>query len=449
MCTKRVGIHRVIMLVQLKKILRRQFQGESGNVFRGMLTLIMGSGLARIVGLASIPILTRLYSPEDYGVLAIYTSIVAVLVPILTLRYVTAIPLPNTDAMAFNLFMLCVKLILVGTLLISLVLGFFGETVLGWFSMQEFAYLWWLIAIGVMGTATYELFSLWATRKKDYKVIAKTQFTQSLTGNVVKIGLGLLSLTPLGLVIGQLVAQSGGVGSLFKNAYKDFKKLYPSLNTKKQKFVAKYYQDFPWFRLPSQFLMVLSVQAPILMMSALYDKESTGQLGLAIMALSLPVSLIGSAMSNAYFAEVAAIGKRDMGKIRKITIDTQAKLFAISLPTTILFILVAKPMFSMIFGDEWTVAGNYAAILSPFILLQFTSSPLVQVINIVGGQIIFLIINLLRIFALVLVFLIANVVGFNDVQFVFLVSGTLFIFYLLVSMFIYLILNKGNKIEAI
>lgn len=136
-----------------------------------MITLAMGAGLARIVGIASIPILTRLYSPDDYGVLAVYTSIVTVLVPILTFRYVTAIPLPKTDAMAFNLFVLCAKLIALGTLLIALTLGLFGHTVLGWFSMEELAPYWWLIAIGVMGTASYELFSMWATRKKDYKVI--------------------------------------------------------------------------------------------------------------------------------------------------------------------------------------------------------------------------------------------------------------------------------------
>src|SRR5690554_58835 len=346
-----------MLIKKIKAYFNRQLSGESGNVFRGMITLVIGAGMARIIGLASIPILTRLYSPEDYGVLAIYTSIVAVLVPILTLRYVTAIPLPKTDAMAFNLFMLCAKLILVGTLLISLVLAFFGETVLGWFSMQEFAHLWWLIAIGMMGTATYELFSLWATRKKDYKVIAKTQFTQSLTGNVVKIGLGLLSLKPLGLVIGQLIAQSGGVGSLFKNAYQDFKKLYPSLSNKKQKLVAKYYQDFPWFRLPSQFLMALSTQAPILMMSALYDKESTGQLGLAVMALSLPVSLIGMSMSKAYYAEIASIGKTDPEKIWQVTVNVQKKLFIVGLPAAVFLLFFAKPLFGFVFGDEWHTAG--------------------------------------------------------------------------------------------
>lgn len=432
---------------QLKRLFKRQFKGESGNVFRGMITLVIGSGLARIVGLASIPILTRLYSPEDYGVLAIYTAIVAVLVPILTLRYVTAIPLPKTDAIAFNLFMLCAKLIIVGTLLISLVLGFFGETVLGWFSMQEFAHLWWLIAIGVMGTATYELFSLWATRKKDYKIIAKTQFTQSLTGSAVKIGLGLLALKPLGLVIGQLVAQSGGVGSLFKNAYQDFKKLYPKLSTKKQKFVAKHYQEFPWFRLPSQFLMVLSTQAPILMMSALFSAEPVGQFGLATMALSMPVGLIGQAVASAYYAEVAAIGRSNYKKIKRITWDVQKKLMLIGGPPMIVLAILAPWLFTVVFGEEWRTAGEYARILAPYILLMLVSTPLVQVLNVVGSQIVFLMINISRIAGLLVLFVLVKYFDLNTFEFV--MAFTVFsVFYAVFQLMIVLYyVNRAARIE--
>src|SRR5690554_3947217 len=381
------------MISKIKNLAHRQLQGEAGGVFRGMITLAMGAGLARIVGIASIPILTRLYSPDDYGVLAVYTSIVTILVPILTFRYVTAIPLPKTDAMAFNLFVLCAKLIALGTLLIALTLGLFGHTVLGWFSMEELAPYWWLIAIGVMGTASYELFSMWATRKKDYKVIAKTQFSQSLLGNLVKIGLGIIALKPLGLVFGQIVAQSGGIGSFLKSAQKDFKKLYPLVSNKKQKLLASYYQDFPKYRLPSQFLMVLSVQAPVLMMAALYNKDITGQLSLAIMALSLPVGLIGGAMGRSYYAEIASIGKSDFNKIWRITLDVQKKLFAIGFPATLFLIAFAKPLFIFVFGAQWEVAGIYATYFAFFTLLQFTSNPLVQVLNVVGSQIVFLIIN--------------------------------------------------------
>src|SRR5699024_3463149 len=109
-------------------------------------------------------------------------------------------------------------------------------------------------------------------------------------------------------IIGQFLSQSAGTTNLFKNALKDFKKLTSSVKKNNIFFIAKYFQDFVWFRLPSQFLMLLSVQAPVLMMAALYGSDATGQLSLAVMALSLPIGLLGRAIGRAYYAEVAAIG---------------------------------------------------------------------------------------------------------------------------------------------
>lgn len=431
--------------VKIKSLINRQLQGESGGVFRGMITLAMGAGLARIVGIASIPILTRLYSPDDYGVLAVYTSIVTVLVPILTFRYVTAIPLPKTDAMAFNLFVLCAKLIVLGTVLIALTLGLFGHTVLGWFSMEELAPYWWLIVIGVMGTASYELLSMWATRKKDYKVIAKTQFSQSLLGNLIKIGLGILAVKPLGLVFGQIVAQSGGIGSYIKNAIKDFRALRLGLINKKQWLLASYYQDFPKYRLPSQILMLLSVQAPVLMMAALHGKAETGQLGLAIMALSLPVSLVGGAMGRAYYAEVAAIGKSDFKKIWRLTVTVQKNLFAVGLPAAVLLMLLAEPAFAFFFGGEWVKAGLYASYFSIFTLLQFTSNPLVQVLNVVGSQFVFLMINVVRSVGYVFVYFIAQDFSLASNEFVILLASYLTVYYLIMTFLILLMVKQAAQ----
>ena len=384
------------------------FSGESGGVYRGMLTLLMGAGLARIVGLASIPILTRLYSPDDYGILAIYTSIVAILVPVMTFRYVTAIPLPRTDAMAFNLFVLCAKLIVLGTLFIGMLLAIYGETILGWFSMEELADYWWLITIGVIGAASYELFSMWATRKKDYKTIARTQFGQSLLGNLVKLGLGMLAVKPLGLIVGQVMAESGGIGGYLKRASIDFKKLAPLIHNKKQIMLASYYQDFPKYRLPSQFLMVLSVQAPVMMMAALYSAGPVGQFGLAKMALVLPSSLIGQSVSKAYYAEVAAIGKSDFKKIKRISLDVTLKLLVLGSAPMIILFLLAPWLFPVVFGESWRVAGEYSQILAPYILLMLASTPLLQVLNVVGSQRVFLLLNVLRGVSLLALFMLAQ-----------------------------------------
>lgn len=94
------------------RISARLFGGTSGGVFRGMMTLALGSSIGRVIGIASIPVLTRLYSPADFGVLAVFTALVAILAPLVTLRYALALPLPRHDGVAMNLLVLSTGLML-------------------------------------------------------------------------------------------------------------------------------------------------------------------------------------------------------------------------------------------------------------------------------------------------------------------------------------------------
>lgn len=424
------------------KFFRKQSGSEAKNIFEGMFTLAKGALLARIIGLVSIPILARIYSPEDYGVLALYTSLVMILSPLLTLRYVQALPLPKTDAIAINLLAVCLQLILLGSIVTTLIFFIFGPIILGWFDMQVLIPWWPLIILGASGTALYEVFSLWATRKKYYKVLAKTQVVQSLAGNFTKIILGLLAVKPAGLLVGQFLAQSGGVGSFIKQSRSDFKQLSPKLSKYKCLFVSMYYRDFPFYRFPSQVLMVVSLQAPVLMMAALFNKELTGQLSLALLSLSLPVGLIGSALAKAFYAEIASLGKKNIREIKKITLNVQKKLFYVGWPLTILVFLLAEILFVAVFGERWRIAGGYAALLAPLMLFQFTSAPLMEVINIVGSQINFLVLQLLRVLGLMGLFVLFKAYSWQADFFVLALSFYLSAFYFFASLFVFFLLKR-------
>lgn len=407
---------------------------------------MLGSSAARIIGFVSIPILTRIYSPEDYGALALFVASVAVLVPFATLKYSTAIPLPKTDAMAVNLLALSLLLIFALVIIIAIPLLLFGETILAWFNAQELAQWWWMIVLGVAGSAIYELFSLWSTRKKQYKTIAKTQIIQSLMGNLVKIVLGVLGLKPFGLIFGQLITQSAGISSLIKDSINDFKVNIPTISFRRIKFVAIFYREFAYYRLPSQFFMALSTQAPVVMMATLFDRELTGQLSLAVMAISLPAGLIGSSMAKAFYAEVAFLGRHNIEKIKTITIDIQKKLFIVGIPCAGLLMLFAESAFIFIFGEKWATAGYFAAVLAPFILMQLTSAPLVQLLNILGSQFDYLKINITRLIGLIFIFMVFRSFNFESHSLVKVLSAYLSIFYLSISLFIFYSVNKSLKV---
>src|SRR5690606_11727504 len=110
---------------RLRKLREKLLGGEHGGLWRGTLTLLAGSGAGRIIAVLSMPVLTRLYGPEDFGVLALFTALTGMLVPVATLRYVLALPLPRKDGVAINLLALNLGLLSGFSLTVAVFLGIF------------------------------------------------------------------------------------------------------------------------------------------------------------------------------------------------------------------------------------------------------------------------------------------------------------------------------------
>ncbi|TVR58891.1 MAG: polysaccharide biosynthesis protein [Candidatus Competibacteraceae bacterium] len=353
----------------------RLFGGPASAVFRGMATLALGSGLARVIGIASIPILTRLYTPEDFGVMAVFTALIALMAPLLTLRYILAVPLPRHDGLAMNLMVLSAGLMLVTGTLLAIGLALFAEPMLALMSMEVLAPWWWLIVLGLIGSGTYEMLSLWATRRRAYKVIAYTNVTQSAAGAVVKIAFGFFGTGPIGLLVGQVVATSGGVGTFLRQFWAEFRANWKHVRRSRLERVAVRHRGFPIYRLPSQVLLVFSAQAPVLFIATLYDAETTGQFGLAMAALGLPLGLLGRTTANAFYAEAANIGRRRGEEIWHLTIAVLKRLAFFGTAPTIILLLFGPELFMFVFGSNWELAGVFSSILAIYLFLQFIQTP--------------------------------------------------------------------------
>lgn len=422
-----------------QRLSARLFGGVSSGVFRGMATLALGTGGAQLIGIAAIPILTRLYAPEDFGVLAVFVALVTILAPLVTLRYVLALPLPRHDALAMNLLVLSCALMLGLSALVGLALWAFRAPLLTLISMEELAPWWGLITLGVLGAASYDMLTLWATRRRAYRVIAQTSVTQSAAGAAVKIGLGLAAIQPLGLLVGQVIAVSAGSERLRRVFLADFRANRHHIRLSRIRKVAWRHRGFPIWRVPSQFLMVFSMQAPMLFMAGLFDTGTTGQFGLAIMALSAPMGLVGQSAGKALYGEATARMKTDPKSVVSMATDVQRKLLFMALGPALLLFFFGEPFFVAAFGQEWEMAGTFASILSFALAFQLTSAPLVQLINLFARQSNFLVINSIRLTGLLLVFWCASALSLDAKTTAILYSAFTGSFYLGIS---FLILRK-------
>lgn len=415
---------------------RWKSNNPSHAVFRNMAVLAGGTGVAKVISGLSIPIITRIYSPEHMGVLSVFVALTAMLTPFGTLRYSVALPLPKNDGLATNLVVLCLISLCVMSTFSALILWLFARPILEVLDMKSLLPYWWLLIITVLGAGLYEILSQWAIRENAFRAVAKTNVWQSLGSSVVKIGLGLFGLKPLGLLCGHIISQAGGILSLIASFKDKYKANLQHVSKQRIMFLLKHFSVFPKFRLPSQFLLVFSTQAPLVFSAKLFGAETTGQLGLALTALALPLSLFGQTTGQAYFGEIARIGRKNPHEIYKVTKDITWKLFLVSIPPFLVLLLAGPSLFSLVFGEQWHEAGVFASILAIYLVAQFVSAPLMNVLNVFGRQKLFLSFNIVRAIFVILIFYFSLYLSLNAITTIIFYSIILTVHYLFISFFI-------------
>ncbi len=419
-------------------------EGAENAIFRNMAKLAGGDGLARIIGLLTTPVITRIYLPEHLGVLSVFVAIVSLMGPLGTFRYSLAIPLPKKDGVAANIVFLSLIILGLTTLLSFLTFLLFGSQILTLFSMQQLIPYWWMIPLAFAGTGVYELLSNWAVRIRAFYPLARTKVWQKTLGAGTKIGLGLMGLKPLGLLIGQMITQTGGVVYLIRAFFRGFSENLIHVTRHRIKFVGKRYADFPKFRAVSNFLLTFGARAPLLYFAWQFGAEVTGQIGLALLMLSLPVTLIGTTTGKAFYAEIARIGKKKATEVLGITKSIAKKLFIVSFIPFIILLLLGPWLFGIVFGSQWHDAGVFASILAVYLLAQFIYNPIGDgIFNVFEKQSAVLIIETSRLMLTLLVFFLAYYMALNPFETIAIYSAALTIHYSFATFVVFRIIKKS------
>ena len=308
--------------------------------------------------------------------MAVYTAFLAIIVPFATMRYSLTIPICKTEKLAANMMWLCFLLIIGGTVLTWFVLMLFGEPLLAAINMQKLSPYWYLVPVGFLFTGIYEVLTQYAIRKKALGAIAKSSVVQKVIGSTIKVLFGFLSIKPLGLLLGNLFSEAGGISTLLRSYWADFKKSLASYSPVKVRYGAKRYRNFPIYRVPSQIMLASASNIPVFYYAWQFSGAVVGQIGWARTMLSIPVTFLCTAVGKAFFAEIAEMGKGRSAEIYRLTVSIMKKLFFLSLIPFAIVIIFGPWIFSFIFGAEWYDAGFYARCFSVFLILQVVYSPI-------------------------------------------------------------------------
>jgi lipopolysaccharide exporter len=359
----------------LRSVIFRLYQtGVKSEFVRNTAKLTGGTAVAQIIMILASPVLSRIYSPEDFGTFALYNSIVAVLLIISTVRYDMGIMIAQYRKQALGLLFISFILLTTSVIVSWILILLFQNIFINYFSQPDFDIAIAFIPITVLFLGAYQILASWSNREKEFSAIAISRIVQNSTNIFLAIIFGLIFQIKLGLILGNL---AGAIFALFFIWIKQkvsFVEIKTSLNKKKLKYILREFKDFPKYSFPTAFLDTFSVQLPVFLISQYFSSEITGHYSIAYRILSLPITFVGVSVGQVFYQKLTETYYNN-GDCRKLIIKTWKTLFFIGLVPMVVLLLFGKEIFILVFGEAWGNAGKFASILSIPLYFTFCSSP--------------------------------------------------------------------------
>lgn len=349
-----------------------------------MSVLVGGTAFGQAIALLILPLLTRLYSPADFSVLAVYAALIGVLGLVACLRFDIAIPLPQRVEDAFNLLSLSLLIAVVMSLAIALPCLLAPEWLASLINQPAMRPYFWLVPIGVLMMATFSALQFWVTRNKNFSLIAKTRVKQAIGGSATQLGFGWFGLAPLGLMVGQVMLNGAGAFGLGLRTFKESRALIASVNFREMARLAKEYDRFPKYSSLEAFANNAAIQIPVLIIAGAALGPEAGYLALAMRVMQAPMGLIGGAIGQVFFSRAPEeMRNRRLGEF---TADTIAGLLKSGVGPLIFAGCLAPVLFGPVFGAEWARAGVLVAWMTPWFIFQFIVSPVSMALHVTNNQ---------------------------------------------------------------
>lgn len=319
--------------------------------------------MAQAFSLLLMPVLSRLYDPEDFGVFAVYFATSTLVGTLVTWRFDPAIVLAKSVDEAKHLAWLSSLLAIVSTGLVGLL----------FFSLSFFGFLPWLPAslipitlISILGIGLSQVLMFWHTREQNFGRLASRNVIERLVVLGIGIGLGLTHAVPEGLIYAQL----GGIvlSVLYLTANSG---LFHSSSAFHWRHTFREYIDLPKRNFFTTVLYSGSTYIMSFLFGSFYPKTQLGQFNLANRIFEAPSTLIGNTFSAVYYQTTAQRSEEDR---RRLFIKSLKALLLLFAPPILLASFFAPTLFQIIFGEAWHEAGTIAQWLGPLALLRLIFS---------------------------------------------------------------------------
>lgn len=346
--------------------------------------LVGGTGFAAAISAVMLPILTRLYTPHDFSLLAVLTAMISIMSVVACLRFDIAIPIPEHDNEAANILALAVVSVFAVVIVLSGVLFATPAAVLARFNQSSLGSYLWIVPVGVAAVAITSALQYWLVRKKDFHAIARNRIAQASAAAATQLSFGGLNGMALGLVFGPTVGSSAACAGLAYRIASTEKSLFKRVSWRQMRNAFSVYHRFPKYSALEALSNSAGIQLPIIMIAALAHGPEAGFLSLAMFIIQAPMGLLGTAIGQVFLSR--APQEHRLGHIGIFTTGILGGLLKVGVGPLIFGGLLAPDLFAKVFGEDWHRAGVLMAWMTPWFVMQFLASPVSTALHVVDRQ---------------------------------------------------------------
>lgn len=356
----------------MRKTLHRILNTE---FLRNLFTLVSATTIAQAIALAIYPVLTRIYTPAEHGLFALFMSIIAITAIVSTGKYELAVMIPKDEKEGRGLVRLSIILSFIFSLFLLIFIFLFRDEIPNWLGNSELRGWLYFIPLSTFMVGVFQTLNYWNNRNKNYKAIATANLGQSLVNSTVKLSTSSAISAGGGLITGAISGQLAGMLIYLRRFIKKDWESNAGIKLEDLKNTGRKFSFFPRYNMPHYLTNNFSSNLPVFVFSSWFSPVEVGLYSLGFLMINRPMNLITTSLTQVFSQRI--IEKFNMHE--KVKTDVKKLLIRLFLISFLPFILVGifgPSLYSFIFGDEWLEAGKYMRLLLPWLFVVFLSSPL-------------------------------------------------------------------------
>jgi O-antigen/teichoic acid export membrane protein len=344
---------------------------RSGNVSANLAQLVGGTALAQAIIVSTSPVLTRLYTPAEFGSFTVFTATLSILLVVASLRLELAIPLEPTNGGATALLALSVILALVSGIAVAIGVIVFGAQFVQWTNTPALLPSLWLLPVILVCAGTYQALGQFGARIGYFGPLSFSKALQSTGQAGTQVLLGLFHFGALGLVLGYVVGNVLAVVALIARLTWALDGTY----AREWIPLTRKYRRFPIYSTWSGLIDVAGLMLPAVLLTVYFSPEVTGHFSLTAAVLFTPTVLLAYPITQVVYP-LAAENRANARLSRRMVETTVYSLFAVAVPVFAFVGLNGPALFASVFGPNWAASGEYAVLLAPSLMFLFVTTPL-------------------------------------------------------------------------